>query len=175
VTASPRLQIASLFAGYGVAGIFWGAFAASAPAFQAKVGLDPGAFGLALGAMTLAALPVMRLFGRVVPRVQAIAIPLCLGSFALGNLLLGVASGLPLFVAGLILLGGSSGALDIALNKDLCTIRDSVEIGVLISMLKRDWMILWTFFCKRVRAGSEKMMCSRRLMRCSTGQRFCQS
>ena len=51
MTPGARLQIGSLFACYGAAGIFWGAAAASFPALQAGAGLSDAAFGLALGIM----------------------------------------------------------------------------------------------------------------------------
>ncbi len=56
MSASPRLQITSLSLAYAAAGIFWGAFAVALPALQRDTGLSDGAFGLALGAMALAAL-----------------------------------------------------------------------------------------------------------------------
>ena len=127
MTASARLQTLSLFSGYGVAGVFWGSFAASTPAFQATTGLGAGAFGIALGVMTLSALPVMRLFGRIIHRIQAIAIPLCLLVFALGSLTLALATSLPVFVIALILLGGASGALDIALNMRTARIEEDTR------------------------------------------------
>ena len=121
----PRLQIASLFASYGVAGVFWGALAASAPELQARAGLDPGGFGLALGTMSLAAFPVMFAFGRVVGRIAPVAIPGAMGAFAAGCLALAAAGGsLPLFVAALAVLGGASGALDIALNMRVARIEE---------------------------------------------------
>jgi hypothetical protein len=89
----PRVQIGSLFLSYGMAGVFWGAFAAAAPEVQARSGLDAGGFGLALGAMTLAAFPVMLVFGRVVTRIAPHAIPLAMTLFASGCLLLAMAEG----------------------------------------------------------------------------------
>lgn len=113
---SPRLQIASLFLSYGIAGIFWGAFAASAPAVQARSGLEAAGFGLALGAMTLTAFPVMQVFGRIISRITPVAIPVAMGAFALGCLTLAIAPSLPILLIALGILGGASGALDIALN-----------------------------------------------------------
>jgi hypothetical protein len=112
----PRLQIASLFLSYGIAGIFWGAFAAAAPAVQARAGLEPGAFGLALGTMTLAALPVMQLWGRVAARIAPFAIPMAMTAFAAGCLALAAGATLPHLILAFALLGGASGALDISLN-----------------------------------------------------------
>lgn len=113
---SPRLQIASLFLSYATAGVFWGAFAASAPAVQARAGLEPAAFGLALGTMTLAALPVMQVWGRIAPRIAPFAIPAAMAAFAAGCLALAHADSLPRLLFAFALLGGASGALDISLN-----------------------------------------------------------
>ena len=112
----PRLQTASLFLSYAMAGIFWGAFAASTPAIQVRSGLEAGGFGLALGAMTLTAFPVMQVFGRVISRITPFAIPLAMAVFALGCLTLAAAPSLPVLLVALGILGGASGALDIALN-----------------------------------------------------------
>jgi hypothetical protein len=112
----PRVQIGSLFLCYAVAGVFWGAFAAAAPEVQARSGLDAGGFGLALGAMTLTAFPVMQVYGRVVTRIAAHAIPLAMTLFAAGCLVLAMAEELGLILLAFSLIGGASGALDIALN-----------------------------------------------------------
>ena len=112
----PRLQIASLFLSYAMAGIFWGAFAASAPEVQARSGLGAAGFGLALGTMTLAALPVMQVFGRVATRIAPLAIPIAMAFFATGCFALAAADGLAVLLVAFALLGGASGALDIALN-----------------------------------------------------------
>ncbi|NNF73075.1 MAG: MFS transporter [Rhodobacteraceae bacterium] len=116
MTASARLQTASLFAGYGVAGLFWGAFAAAAPALQDRAGLTEAGYGIALGLMALAAFPVMRAFGHSLHRFERYAIPGCLGAFALGSLVMGIAPGLPGLIFALLITGASSGALDISLN-----------------------------------------------------------
>ncbi len=123
----PRLQIAALFLSYAMAGIFCGAFAASAPEVQARAGLDAAGFGLALGSMTLAAFPVMQVFGRVAARIAPLAIPLAMACFAGGCLTLALAGTLPLLILAFALLGGASGALDIALN--LRTARIEEETG----------------------------------------------
>lgn len=116
MTHAPRLQIASLFACYGAAGIFWGAAAASFPALQARAGLSDAAFGLALGVMALTALPVMRVFGRYLARIEPLAIPSAMLAFAIGTLLLPLLPGLWGLLAAFAITGGASGALDISLN-----------------------------------------------------------
>ena len=114
--AAPRVQIGSLFLAYGAAGVFWGALAASLPALQAGAGLSDGALGLALGVMALGALPVMRVFGRWLDRIEHVAIPSAMAAFAAGAALLPVLPGLAGLIAAFLIAGGASGALDIALN-----------------------------------------------------------
>lgn len=128
MAAPARLQVVSLFVAYGVAGLFWGAFAASTPEFQARAGLDAAGFGLALGVMPLTGLPAMQVFGRLLHRIETLAIPVALGFFALGLVMLGVARGMAGFVAALAVLGGASGALDIALNNRTARIEESTGL-----------------------------------------------
>lgn len=111
-----RTQILSLLAGYAVAGLFWGSFTASLPALQARADLSEGGFGIALGAMALAALPVMRVFGGWLHRIETWAMPGALIAFSLGALALGFGPGLPGLLAAFVLCGAASGALDISLN-----------------------------------------------------------
>lgn len=112
----PALQIASLMTGYVVAGLFWGAFAASTPELQAKSGLDTAGFGLLLFAMTAGAFPAMTLLGRIMHRVQIWAMPACLAFFAAAALVLGLADGIAGLAIGFFLVGAASGALDVAMN-----------------------------------------------------------
>ena len=62
------VQVGSPIFGYAVAGLFWGAFAASTPDLQAISGLDTGGFGSLLLVMTAGAFPAMMLLGRVIHR-----------------------------------------------------------------------------------------------------------
>ena len=116
MTPSARFQTGSLFAAYGAAGVFWGALAASLPALQARADLSDATLGLALGIMALAALPVMRIFGRYLARIEPVAIPAAMTAFALGAALLPVLSGLAGLLVAFAIAGGASGALDISLN-----------------------------------------------------------
>ena len=116
IAASRRFQIASIFACYAVAGVFWGSYVASLPAFQSISGLSEGRFGLLITATTIGGIVAMQGLGRVLHRVQAWAIPVCLTGFAAGMVLLGLAQG-PLSIAlALLVAGAASGALDISLN-----------------------------------------------------------
>lgn len=111
-----RVQIGSLTVGYIAAGLFWGAFAVSAPDFQAASGLDTAGFGMLLFAMAAGALPAMLLLGRQMHRVQRWAMPACLALFAISGAFLGLADGVVWLTIGFLLVGAASGALDIALN-----------------------------------------------------------
>ena len=116
IPASDTRQIASICLAYAAAGVFWGALAASLPALQAQSGLGDGAFGIALGAMALVALPVMRIFGRHLHRIEATAIPTTMTVMAAGAAVLPVLPGLWGLLIAFAITGGASGALDIALN-----------------------------------------------------------
>lgn len=116
MSASSGTQIASLSLAYGAAGVFWGAFVVSLPALQDGSGLSDAGFGLTLGAMALTALPVMRVFGRWLDRIEPWAIPGAMLAFAVGASLLPFLPGVAGLVVCLAITGGASGALDIALN-----------------------------------------------------------
>ncbi len=116
MTPTARFQIGSLLTAYAFAGLFWGVLAAAMPFFQVQANLTDAGFGLALGLMALSAFPVMRTFGRYLHRIEAIAIPLAMGAFAASTLVLVLVPGRPGVLAGFILVGAASGALDIALN-----------------------------------------------------------
>lgn len=116
MTPRAGFQIGSLFAAYGAAGVFWGALAASLPALQARADLSDATLGLALGVMALAALPVMRVFGRHLARIEHVAIPAAMTVFAVGAALVPLLPGLGGLLIAFAIAGGASGALDISLN-----------------------------------------------------------
>ncbi len=117
MTPAPRrLQLASIFTAYAVAGVFWGSYVASLPAVRATSGLDEGAFGLLMTSVTVGGIVAMQALGRVLHRVQAWAIPGCLCLMGLSQLLLAAAGGPAGIAAALFLIGAGSGALDISLN-----------------------------------------------------------
>jgi predicted MFS family arabinose efflux permease len=115
-SATRAFQLGSIFVAYAAAGVFWGAWVAALPAFQATSGLSTGSFGLLLTSVTVGGILAMQALGRVLHRVQAIAIPACLAVFAVGMAGLGLAPGPVSIGAALFLAGAASGALDIALN-----------------------------------------------------------
>lgn len=116
MTAGVRERRA-LLAAFGVFGGFWGAWAALLPAVQARTDVDDRALGLALGAVAVAALPAMPLAGRLVDRHGvARLLPRCLVAFAVVCPLPGLARGVLPLVLGLVLLGATTGALDVVVN-----------------------------------------------------------
>ncbi len=117
-----QLQVASLLSGYAVAGFLWGAFFASTPDLKSMSGQDTEGFGLVLLAMTAGAFPTLVLLGRIMHRVQSWALPTSLVFFALGSFVLGIVNEIWGLIAGLVLLGMASGALDIALNMRISVI-----------------------------------------------------
>lgn len=116
MTASPNFQIASLYGCYVAAGFFWGVLAASAPALQLGAALSDAQWGFVMGAMALAAFPVMRSFGRQLHRFEKHAIPACLVVFVVGSLVFCFSQWRLALVIAVLLTGAASGALDIALN-----------------------------------------------------------
>ncbi|MGB6231672.1 MAG: hypothetical protein WBF53_16265 [Litorimonas sp.] len=72
--------------------------------------------------MTVGALPTMFVFGRIVGRIERGALPLCLLAMGCAAFWLANASDLVSIIIALLLLGASSGALDIALNLRVSTL-----------------------------------------------------
>ncbi|MCW2608085.1 MAG: major facilitator superfamily transporter, partial [Frankiales bacterium] len=102
---------------FAVFGVFWGAWAALLPAVQRTVGVGDGLLGLALGALAVAALPSMPVAGRLTDRHGVDeALQVTLLGFALVLPLPALATGLPVLVVALVLLGVATGALDVVAN-----------------------------------------------------------
>lgn len=113
-SGSERSLVLSAFA---VSGGTWGALAVLLPALQASVGASDGQLGLALGALAVAALPVMPLAGRLADRLGAgEALQLALVASALTLPLPALAGSLPGLVGAFALLGLTTGALDVVAN-----------------------------------------------------------
>lgn|GEM_PF-2036366 len=126
--ASRRFQVLSIFAAYGVAGIYWGAYFAALPALQETSGLGDARFGLLVSSVTVGGILGMNLLGRHLHRAQAWAIPACLTLMGLSQLLLAAAGG-PLGIAvALLAIGAASGALDISLNMRVARIETDFGI-----------------------------------------------
>lgn len=100
-------------------GLFWGGWAALLPQLKDDLDLSDQGFGLALFAIPVGALPAMAAAGRLTRTLGARALPLMTGLFALACVLVGLAPSPAGFTAALLLLGASSGAIEVALNATL--------------------------------------------------------
>jgi MFS family permease len=115
--SSPRNLIASAFTAFAAFGAFWGVWGASLPRVQEQARVTNGQLGLALLFVGAGAVPAMLLAGRALDRwglrVAALVLS-ALGVIGAGLSLTAV--NLPSLCVGLILVGASSGAADVAMN-----------------------------------------------------------
>lgn len=106
-----------LLLAFAVFGLFWGAWSATLPALRTQAGVSDGQLGLALGAIALAAVPVMPVAGRLVDRYGARrTLPGALLAFGALLWLPAIVHALPTLVLVLVLLGLTAGALDVVAN-----------------------------------------------------------
>ncbi len=105
-----------LAAAFGVFGLWWGAWAACLPATLRTTGATPTKLGLALLALSLAALPAMVLVGRVADRLAGRLVAPTLLAFAAAGALPALAGSVPVLAALLALVGAATGSLDVAVN-----------------------------------------------------------
>jgi hypothetical protein len=110
-----RVRVLGGFAAFGV---FWGAWGATLPAVQAHARVDDGQLGLALLCIGAGALGSMRPAGTLVDRWGAPALPATLAAFAGAAALPGLATSTAALCAALIVLGATSGAVDVAINAE---------------------------------------------------------
>jgi MFS family permease len=102
---------------FAVFGSFWGAWAALLPAVKHQVGVSDGQLGIALAVIALTATPATLIGGRVLDRLGAARVlPASMVAFALCVPLPGLSHELPTLVAGFVVLGLTTGALDISVN-----------------------------------------------------------
>ncbi|MFN3953014.1 MAG: MFS transporter [Pararhodobacter sp.] len=103
-------------------GITWGAFMASMPDIKAGLGVGDGTLGLLLLAGPVAAITMMLLAPRLGGVLGTAAVPL--GTAAMGlAVMLPAQAASPLWFAGaMMMMGGSTGALDVLMNARLSTI-----------------------------------------------------
>lgn len=124
----------ALLAAFGVFGAFWGAWSACLPALRGQVQASDGELGLALGAIALAAVPMMPLAGRLVDRYGAARVlPASLLLFAAVVPLPALTHSLDALVVALALLGLATGALDVAANTAAAA-WERVEAGRVMSV-----------------------------------------
>jgi MFS family permease len=117
----------SVLLGFAALGIFWGAWGAALPAVQRRSDASDAELGLALLLVGLGALVSMRATGVLIDRVGSRLTPISVGVFGLAGLLPGLAgSPVELYAFGLVV-GASSGAMDVAINAD--AVRWEVRVG----------------------------------------------
>lgn len=117
VQAKTRSALAS-YASFASFGVFWGTWGASIPRIREQSGFTDGQLGTALLFIGAGALPAMLLTGRLVDRFGArrtTAAALSLQA-ASGLFVAATATGLASLCLGLLLVGASSGAADVAIN-----------------------------------------------------------
>jgi hypothetical protein len=115
MAAAGRLRVLGGFAAFGA---FWGAWGAVLPAVQDHARVSDGQLGVALLCIGAGALLSMRLAGSVLDRWGAPALPAALGAFAAAALLPGLATSAGALCAALLVLGATSGAVDVAINAE---------------------------------------------------------
>jgi MFS family permease len=114
-----------------VFGLFWGAWAACLPAIQRSTEASEAELGLALLAVGLGALPAMLGAGRLADLFGARLVPIGLVAFASAAALPALASSVPALIGFLLLLGVTTGALDIAINADAARIEATFRVRVM--------------------------------------------
>jgi hypothetical protein len=115
LAAGGRVRVLGGFAAFGA---FWGAWGAALPAVQAHAGVDDGQLGVALLCIGAGALVSMRLAGTLVDRWGAPALPATMAAFGACAVLPALASSAVGLSATLLVLGASSGAVDVAINAE---------------------------------------------------------
>ena len=104
-----------LFA-FAAFGAYWGAWGVLVPDIKEQADASVTQLGVAFFALALAAVPAMVFTGRVVDRVGPRIMPLTLVLFALSALLPGLAHSVWQLTLALVLVGITSGAVDVVIN-----------------------------------------------------------
>jgi MFS family permease len=113
--AGGRVRVLGGFAAFGA---FWGTWGAALPAVQSHAHVDDGQLGIALLCIGAGALVSMRLAGTLVDRWGPVALPATLAAFGAAAALPGLATSTAGLCAVLLVLGGTSGAVDVAINAE---------------------------------------------------------
>src|SRR3954466_2292321 len=112
---NPRARTLLAFATFGV---WWGGWGALLPAVQRSAKVADGQLGLALLCIGAGALVAMRLTGHLVDRVGGRVLPLAVVSFGVAGTLPGAVHGVARLALACAVLGGVSGAYDVAINAE---------------------------------------------------------
>ena len=108
---------APTLAGFAALGLFWGAWAALLPSVQLAVDASKGALGVALFFVAVGSLPTMLfLAGPLLGRFGSRAVGWSCAAFAAAALLPGLATTVPSLAGALVLMGATSGVLDVGIN-----------------------------------------------------------
>ena len=109
-------RVRKTVAGFAAFGLFWGAWGAILPAVRAGAGVNDGELGVALLMVGLGALVSMRFTGYLIDRYGGVVLPVVTVLFALCGVLPALAGSVVTLSATLLLLGATSGAMDVAIN-----------------------------------------------------------
>ncbi|MDT0317660.1 MFS transporter [Streptomyces millisiae] len=97
-------------------GLFWGGWAPLIPQIKSDLDLSDQQLGLALFAVPVGAVPAMLLTGRLARRLGHRVLPAVTALFAVSVLVVGLAPDRWTFTVALLLVGATSGAIEVALN-----------------------------------------------------------
>jgi MFS family permease len=97
-------------------GAYWGAWGVLVPGIKEQVDASVTELGIAFLAVALAALPAMLVTGRIVDRVGPRIMPLVLVLFGLAVVLPGLAGSVWQLTLALVVVGLTSGAVDVVIN-----------------------------------------------------------
>src|SRR5436305_10245573 len=123
-----RARVLACFAGLGA---FWGAWGASLPAIQRSSGASDAQLGLALLLVGVGALASMRLTGALYDRRGGAVTAVAVAAFGFCAVLPALARSPVGLAAGLLLLGGASGAMDVAINAEAVAEEERADRPVL--------------------------------------------
>jgi MFS family permease len=113
--------------GFAAFGIFWGAWGAALPAVQREAGANDGQLGVALVLVGVGALVSMRATGVLIDRLGPRVTRLTVVAFGLAGALLAFADSPGELYLFALVLGATSGAMDVAINAD--AVREEVRSG----------------------------------------------
>ncbi|GGP55527.1 MFS transporter [Saccharothrix coeruleofusca] len=116
VRAATRSASTGLIAAAASWGLFWGGWAALLPGLIEQVGATEAQFGLALFGIPVGALPAMVATAPLARALRAWTLPVVLVAFAVACALPGLATSPLALAASLLLVGATSGAIEVALN-----------------------------------------------------------
>jgi hypothetical protein len=109
---------ARVLAGFIALGLFWGAWGAALPGVQRRAAVSDGELGVALLLVGLGALASMRATGHLMDRHGSRVTAWAVGALGLCGVLPGLASSFWELSLSLLVVGGASGATDVAINAE---------------------------------------------------------